>query len=257
MFKQPKNLIGGLNLKIRLVPARSEFLFMSSDLNIIPSIHFEDIYLHVNQKTVTGDVSLGILQGLMISPAKYPINRCEVRNHTIDTGTSIRNLDNMIIGTMPRRVYLALTSNVGFAGSYDKNPFYFYHYHISSIACYVNSQIVGKRAQKPDYDLPYFMKEYINFLKVSGQFNNSIQTTITPQKYFKGFTIFAFDLTRDQSEGFHKSGYIDAPQKFSNLRFTIHFKVPLAETISAIIYTEWDDQLCIDAMKNGFLSNSN
>lgn len=257
LFRQPKDLIGGLTVKLRLIPSRPEFLFMCSDANIIPSIEFEDIYLHVSERTISGDVALGIMQGLMISPAKYPINRCEVRSHTIDRGTMIRNLDNLIIGTMPRKVYVAFTSNAGFGGSYTKNPFYFDNYNISSIACYVNSQMVSRRPQKPDYELPYFTKEYLNFLKVSGQFNNLIQTTITPEKYKTGYTIFAFDLTRDKSGGFLKEGYCDPPKKFSNLRFTVQFNSALTETISAIIFCEWDDLVIIDAMKNAYLGNNN
>jgi hypothetical protein len=253
LFQQNKSLIGGLTIKIRLIPTRPEFFFMVNDTNILPSIIFEDIYLHVKERNINGDVALGVLQGLNISPAKYPINRIEVRTHTIDTGTTIRNLENIYIGTAPRLVYICFANNEAYAGSYTKNPFYFYHYNIIEIACFLDSQLIGRRTFKPDYETEYFGREYINLLKVSGQFNKGILTTITPEDFKKGYTIFAFDLTRDNSHGFLKSGYVDPPKKFSHLRFKVTFKDALTETISAIVYAEWDGVVMIDSMKNALV----
>ena len=240
-------------MKIRLIPNRSEHLFMVSDSNIIPHIHFEDIYLHVHQRSINGDVVVGILKGLSISPAKYSINRVDVRSHTIDTGTTTRNLENIYVGTAPRRAYIAFVNNEAYSGSYAKNPFYFYH-NIGTIACFVNSQMIGRRPYKPEYELDYFGREYVNFLKISGQYNNNIMTTITPEQYKKGFTIFAFDLTRDNSNGFLQSGWVDPPRKFSHLRFTVTFKEALSETISAVIFSEWDDVVMIDSLKNAMVT---
>ena len=255
LFQQGKDLIGGITVKIRLIPNRPEHFFMVTDgTKILPSVIFEDIYLHVKQRSINGDVTLGVLQGLQISPAKYPINRVEVRSHTIDQGTTTRNLENIYIGTAPRRVYVCFVNNEAYSGSYTKNPFYFQHYDIASIACFVNSEMIGRRPYKPDYDLNYFGREYINFLRIAGQYNNGILTTITPEQYKNGYTIFAFDLTRDNSQGFLKSGYIDPPKKFSHLRFNITFKKALPETISAVIYSEWDDLILIDSMKNAIVA---
>lgn len=255
LFQQSKDLIGGLTIKIRLIPSRPELFFITEDSKLLPSIHFEDIYLHIRQRQINGDVALGVLQGVAISPAKYPINRVEVRSYTIDRGTTMRNLENIIVGTIPRRVYICFVNNEAFAGSYTKNPFFFHHYDISSIACFVNSELISRRPYKPDYDLEYLGYEYIKFLKISGQYNNGILTGITPEQYKEGYTIFAFDLTRDNSYGFAKSGYCDMPKRFSHLRFTVHFKNALPETISAIIYCEWDDIVMIDSLKNAIITS--
>ncbi len=255
LFQQSKNLVGGITVKVRLIPNRPEHFFITDDAKLIPTLHFEEVVLHVKQRTVNGDVAIGILRGLSLNTAKYPINRVEVRSHTIDRGTTSRNLDNIYVGTIPRRAYICFVNNEAFSGSYTKNPFFFHHYNIGSIACFVNSEMVGRKPYKPDYDADYFGREYYNLLKISGQYNNGIMTTITPEQFKKGYTIFAFDLTRDNSHGFLKSGYVDPPKTLSHLRLSLQFKTELTETISAIIYTEWDDMIQIDSLKNAIISN--
>lgn len=254
LFQQAKDLIGGLVLKIRLIPNRPEHFFMVEDSKIQPSIYFEEIYLHVKQRIINGDVALGVLQGLNVSPVKYPINRVEVRTHTIDIGTTSRNIENIYSGTIPRRVYICFVNNQAYSGSYSKNPFYFHHYDISSIACFVNSQMIGRKPFKPEYELEYLGREYINLLKITGQYHTGILTTLTPEQFRKGFTIFSWDLTRDNSHGFLKSGYVDPPRKFSHLRFSVQFKIALPETISVIIYGEWDDMVMVDSLRNAIVS---
>ena len=254
-LNQPKDIIGGIELKFKFIPSRPEFLFMCSDPKLIPSINYKDIILYGSEQTINTDVTIGIHQGLLMSPARYAINNEEVRTHTIDQGTNIRNLDNILSGTLPRYVLLMFANNEAVAGSYTKNPFYFNHYNVGSIACYANSQLVGRKPQKPDYTLPFFMKEYINFLKVIGQWGNHIQTTITPEMYKNGYTIFAWDLTRDGSHGYFKSGYVDPPKTRSTLKFTVQFNNPLPETISAIIFCSWDEQINFDALKNAIVNS--
>ena len=253
LFRQTKDLVGGITLKIRLIPSRPEFLFMCEDANLQPSIHFEKIVLHLTQRNINGNVTLGILKGLQISPAKYPMDRVEVRTHTIDSGTTSRNLENIYVGTAPRFALIGFVNNEASSGSYKKNPFWFQHYNLSSISCFLNSVMVNRKPFIPDYDLPYMGELYINFLKVIGQLNNNITTTITPEQFEKGFFLIPWDLTRDNSQGYLTSGYADPPLKNSNLRFQVQFKNALPETISAIIYCIWDSMTLIDSMKNALV----
>ena len=254
IFRQMKDLVGDITLKIRLIPSRPEFFFMTEDEKLIPSIHFEEVVLHLVSRNVNGSVVLGIREGLMRSPAKYPVDKVEVRTHTIDTGTTSRILDNIYNGTIPRFVLIAFVDNDAFSGSYTKNPFYFDHYDLGSISCYVNSVLINRRPFKPDHNLAYFGKEYINFLKVIGQLNNNITTTITPEQYKKGFFMIPWDLTRDGTQGYLTSGYSDAPTTDSNLRFAVTFNKPLEKTITAIIYCAWDGLNLIDNFRNAAVS---
>jgi len=230
---------------MRLIPARPEFLFQCNDTNILPSIVFDDINLHYTLRRVAGRIHDAHEQGWLISPLKYPITRTEVRTHIVDAGVTNRNLHNLITGTMPRKIYVAFVDNQAVGGAYTKNPFYFHHQNISSISCYVDSKLIDGRPQKPDHQLPYFGQEYINFLRCSGQFNNNIKTTISPEQYKNGYTIFGWDLTQSKSDGYQKSGYIDIPDKSATLRISVDFNTPLAQPVSAIVYCEYDDQLVI------------
>ncbi len=57
------------------------------------------------------------------SPAKYPIERVEVRSMTINAGVTGKPLENVINGVLPRRIYLYFLTNEAFNGSYETNPF--------------------------------------------------------------------------------------------------------------------------------------
>ena len=50
------------------------------------------------------------------------------------------NWDNAFQGQIPNRIFVGMVENVSFTGQYDKNPYNFKHFNLSSIGIYVNGE---------------------------------------------------------------------------------------------------------------------
>ncbi|XP_072766287.1 uncharacterized protein F54H12.2-like [Anoplolepis gracilipes] len=70
--------------------------------------------------------------------------------------------------------------------------------------------------------------------------------SISREDYFKGYTLFAFDLTPDLSA--NCAGHWNLV-KYGSLRLEVRFKRALAETVNCIVYAEFDNVVEIDASR--------
>ena len=86
LFQQNRSLIGGTKLRLKLVPNRPEFYFITNDPNILPRIEFEEMFLNIHKTRISEELLEAQLYALHVSPAKYIVNRSEVRTVTIDSG---------------------------------------------------------------------------------------------------------------------------------------------------------------------------
>ena len=105
-LNQFKYLIGGTKMRFKFVLNRPEFLFMTKDTKLTPSVEFLDAYLKVPKAIVSEDLAVAHMKAISISPAKYPIDRFEVRTTTIDQGVTGKNIENVVNGQLPKRFTL-------------------------------------------------------------------------------------------------------------------------------------------------------
>ena len=63
--------------------------------------------------------------------------------------------------------------------------------------------------------------------------------------YANGYTLFAFNLSPDLSEGNHLQ--LIRP---GNLRLELHFKNPLPSTINIVVYAEFSNMIECDRARN-------
>jgi hypothetical protein len=73
--------------------------------------------------------------------------------------------------------------------------------------------------------------------------------TITRERYVKGFTLFGFNFSPDNSDGCGMNGYI-SQGKIGTMRIELHFKKPLPETINVLIFSEFDSLMLIPEDRN-------
>jgi hypothetical protein len=246
---QHRDLVGGCKLKIKLVPNNPKFYFMTSDTKVIPSINFEDIHLNLTKLKVKENVIAGHNLALDVGLIKYIINRSEVRTVTIDKGATSRNIENVIIGQIPKRVYIAFVAADAYGGAFNKNPYYFDHCNIDVIASFVNGNQYPRKAYTPNFGEDLYIREFTELFRVSGQLDNDARMIITRDNYKTGYTIFAFNLSPDLSQGYNSSGYINVPRD-GVLRFEIHFSQALSAIVNALIFTEFDNLISLGPERN-------
>ena len=134
-----------------------------------------------------------IQQRLEKTPALYPINRVEIKTHSVAQGLSSLNWENAVLGQIPNRVFVAMAENAAFTGSYSKNPFLFKHNHLTSIAAYVNGTSIPANPIVLNFQTDDFLDGYRSIFTTTGKINRDEGTGITRNEYKDGFNLFGFD----------------------------------------------------------------
>lgn len=250
---QGRAILGGTKLKVKLIQNPLGFFLMCSDEKIVPKIEFVEIALNIMRAKVSPDVVFAHSEALRIAPARYPIPRGDVRTTTINAGILNQTLDNVILnGQLPKRCFISFVSNESFNGSYKKNPYYFHHYDVNFLACFINSIQFPRQAFQPDFENSLYSREYMEFYRAADELSLHNHLSISYSEYSKGRTIFGFNFSPDLSDGCMASNYIN-PINNGSMRIEIHFKKPLPETINVLIYSEFDNLIMIPEDRNAIL----
>jgi hypothetical protein len=245
LFFQPRALIGGVNLKIYLVPNDPKFYLITSDDTIVPTVKFEDVTLFMNRSKIAYPVVSAHANALTKGTAKYPICRGIVKAFNLSSGTSDAAIDNAIFGTLPRRIFIALVSNETFTGSLKKNPYKFEQYGLNYLAVHIDGQQYPVKPFTPDFDKKQFAREYLGLFESLNQLTTDSTITLNKQQWANGNTIYGFNFAPDLSDDCSKMGFAN-PIKSGALKLELKFKEALKETISVIMYCEYDSLIEVD-----------
>lgn len=245
-FNQYKYLIGNTKLRLKFVLNKPEYIFLINDTNIAARIEFTDVFLEVPKCIVCDELLIAHNEAIKIAPAKYPITRFEVRSQTVDKGVTGKNIENVINGQLPKKIYVALVENEAYNGAYSKNPFLYKHFNISSITCFIN----GTRLDyHPNFDQRLTNREYLGLCKTCNQTEENIRMPITKRNFELGYTIFAFNIGQDYSEGYSQTGYVNPPVEGS-IRFEVQFRTPTPSTLNIIFFCDYDNLISISSERN-------
>ena len=245
-LNQFKYLIGGTKMRFKFVLNRPEFLFMTKDTKLTPSVEFLDAYLKVPKAIVSEDLAVAHMKAISISPAKYPIDRFEVRTTTIDQGVTGKNIENVVNGQLPKKIYVAFVDNIAFNGSYTENPYLYKHHDIHTISCFVNGLRI---THEVDFSKRLFCQSYLALCQTTNQDNNTFRMGISPRQFEHGSTIFAYNISQDGSDGSNISGHVNPPRE-GQIRFEVSFKTATQKTLNALFFCDFDNQISITSDRN-------
>lgn len=105
LFNVDKYLINGVEMSIKLQRARDEFHLMAS-ANTTGKFEIIDAVLYVRKVKISATTLIAHHKALQVATAKYPITRVDVKTITIPATTQSRSLDNIYIGTLPKRYFI-------------------------------------------------------------------------------------------------------------------------------------------------------
>ncbi|KAI7799286.1 hypothetical protein IRJ41_024918 [Triplophysa rosa] len=111
IFFQEKLMLNGVDIKIQMTRGKDEFCLMRSD-NTAYKLKILSASLFVKKVSVSPAVRLGHAQALLSTTAK------------------VCTQENLLLGTLPKSIVLAMVDNDAFVGAYDKNPFAFKNYDL-------------------------------------------------------------------------------------------------------------------------------
>ena len=248
LFFQPKYLINGVDLRVKLIRHKDAFSLMTNAPASGYRIKIEGCTLFVRKIKVAPSTALAHARALEKATAKYPIDRVVTKVISVPTGQMSLQQDHVFLGQLPKKVIVAMVDNRAFNGNYEKNPFNFQHFKTNYLALDVDGKLVPSKPYQPDFEGvagKQYMREYYTLFSELNKLEVQPELYISRDDYGKGFTMFAFDLTpTGNSEGSF------ALRKNGNLRLDIHFKEPLPSTINIIVIGTFENVLEIDRARN-------
>ena len=244
IFQQDRYLLNGMEMQVKLIPSKEKFHLMGDGTAWTTVI--EDACLYVRK--VKLNPSIPVQHNKLLSQgkfAKYPIRRGVVTSFTISQNSLSTNKDNVIMGQLPRRMVVGMVSNSAFNGAMNACPFNFKNYDVNYVSLYVDGTQFPSKPLTPAFEDGQYLRSYMTLFEGTGMLHDNRGHGIDRANYKDGFALYAFDLTPDMAEG----GHVD-PIKHGTVRMELHFKKQLPETVNVIVYSEYDNLIQVDRVKN-------
>ncbi|GFW69183.1 uncharacterized protein F54H12.2 [Trichonephila clavipes] len=236
LFNQDRLLLNLVDLKIKLIRSKTEFCLMGDgDYKVV----FDHISLFVRKVRVNPGVLIGHAKALEKATAKYPIDRVVCKVFSIPQSSYSFIQDNVFSGQMPKRLVLACVDSDAFNGNYKKSPFEFNHYYMNFLGVYVDGQPMPHQPLELDFEKDNYIRAYQNlFLQSEGLY-------LSRTEFPKGYALYLFDLSPDLCDGEHFNLI-----KHSNLRIELKFNKVLEQTVSLIVFAEFESLIEINKTRN-------
>ena len=236
-FNQPKYLLPGINVHIRLQRNNPSFCLFAEGIK--PIIKITDARLIVRRVKVDQSVMIGHALGLEKHNALYPIKRTKLVTYSLPKG-SLNFYKDQIFGDdrLPKFVLITFQNTSQLNGDYSKNATKFEHMNVSSIQLSRNTdfnQTYTVDFENNDYTFAYVQSIIRNMHQLEKNWNLGV-SLLEFKEYYPFFT---FDLTPD----FDMNQTQVAKQ--GNLRLDLKFSKGLEKATSVIIYGIFDDEIQI------------
>ena len=260
IFMTDRLLLNMMDLKVVL--NRSSDAFSLMDLNstaIEPKVQLSDVVLKVRKVRVDQLVSDGVERMLKQTPAFYPIRRVECKILTIPANLPNVRQDNIFSGIIPNLFLVGLVHVDASTGEYDKNPYNFQHFGVTSVSLTANGQEIpfklltlkypkdpnGKIDPAKDTELD-FDEAYNTLFSGTGKIYSNAGLDITREDYPGGYALYAFDLTPDMCKS---ADYFNTVQRGS-LTLALTFGESKDHAIGMVCYGDFENIIRIDSERN-------
>ena len=254
MFCQEKFLLNGVELKLKLHRNKNAFcLLRADDPDEDPQpeyrVQIMDATLFVRSAklnpTLTMQHAKDLERGLT---AKYPIRRVDVKSYSIPQGNLSFVRESLFTGQVPRRIVFGLVDNNSYNGTYDKNPYNFKHFDLNYLALHCNGETVPWKPLRPRFDTPNaqdHIMAYQTLFQGTNVLHKDQGVPIDREEFASGYSLFAFDLSPDSSDGTHLN-----PLQTGSVRLELQFQNPLPNTVNLVVYAEWDSMVEINKSRH-------
>lgn len=141
-----------------------------------------------------------------------------------------------------------MCDNDSFVGRRSKNPFNFQHYDITQFNLSVNGTQIPNLPIEFDYDKqpPISARGYNSLFKGTNMQHFDKSHQISKKFFDEGCFLLCFNLSADQGSGAACSNLLNQ----GVVRIEARFKKALKNTITCIVYAEYDRVIEIDKNRN-------
>lgn len=243
MLNQHKLLLNNVDLRVVFSLEKPEFytLEMANGTSVIEII---DATMFLNHVTLNPGILIAHEQALSKRNAIYNYKRVEVKSYTVAGQNTSLSLDNCVLGLIPNFILFAMTSNEAYTGRRSLNPFNFETFSISNFYLTLNGVQIPNQPLVFDYTQkpPISTRGYSNLFKNVGIHYHNHGNLIKKEFFDAGCFLLCFDLTNDQSFSDQCANLLNQ----GSIRIDARFSSPLPNTVTCLVYTEYDASIEID-----------
>ena len=172
---------------------------------------------------------------------QYPVNHTDTQFFTISPGQQSEKINILQNKQEAKIIIVGLLSHTAKSGSYLHSPFKFENFNVTSVNLTVNGHNILSRPLQLAFKENLYVRAYHNLLSVCDKTFTNEGNAISKIDFKERLCLLAFDTTPDlcHGEGLHL-----IRQSTTSLELT--FGEPLKETVSVLVYCEFDDLIDID-----------
>ncbi|XP_067126897.1 uncharacterized protein F54H12.2-like [Centruroides vittatus] len=166
-INQPKLLINGIDVRIKLERSKDAFALMAPSNNY--QIRLKNITLKVNKIEVSPSILIGMEKALENSVITMPYQQVNIKIFTLSKGILSSNISNAIIGQIPKRIIIRLVCNNAFNEQLDLNPFNFENFDLNYISVIKDSILILPTPYTHDFDEKSYTRSYATLFEEMGE----------------------------------------------------------------------------------------
>ena len=240
--QQPRALLDGVELQVRMWPAKSEFVLASLEGDAAKyRIVVVEASLRVCKITAIPAVVLAHTETLQKFPALYPFTRTELKTFQVNEGQYGFHLEDLFQSDVPNRVVVAMVSADAFNGKISTNPYHFKHFDLAKVGLFLDDHSIPGKPLETDFSGGNYMEAFNTLFQVG---DGDEGCDITRADYLGGYTLFVFRLFPDQNPN------NVPPTSRGNVRISGTFRHALPENITMLVYAQFPAILQIDAARS-------
>ena len=238
LFQQPKALLSGVDMRIRLTRSSDAFALIGENLKATDgsvSAHASNAHIEIQSArlkmwamTLEGEAHLGIEKTLLEKNAIYNLQRVEMKMFNASAGDTEFTREHISLGLMPKYIVLFMVETDSQQGKLNRNPFNFKHFDLKQISLNIDGRQNPMNGLNTDYDSDKYAEVYKAILDVVGKSRSDVPFIVDYEEFKQGYNMFAFQLAPLLAAGaFNK-------QRNSNVRLDMKWAKALPANISII-----------------------
>ena len=244
LFNQSRMLLNQVNVKLIFTRNTDAFCLLAANTANV-KIEIEELSLFVRRATLADHKFTEINTAIIKQDAKYFIPRTKVKAFTCAAGQRNVEIRNQLSAPdLPTRIIIGMVSNKAYSGQNALNPFKFHHYNLSTANIMVDSKSVFAKPISMNMTNGNYLQGYWNLMLAMGYIGRDDGCDISRYEYDDGYFLIAADLTSTVCDGTY-----DDPVQTGNLDVELTFSIALPETITVLIYAEYENVITINAMR--------
>ena len=239
VFQQPKLLLNGVSIGIKLWPSLDSFRLVTDTLKADLKVQIVDASFRLCVQRIDEGLMMAHAKKMIkMEPAIYPYLKSDIKTTSIASGQYSFSVDDVFQGLVPCKLIVGLLSSAAYMGDYRKNPFYFRDYDCSSVGFYVDGQSYPSQPLRPNYEA----NQYIDSYRTLTIFRKDVN--IDRYDYTEGYCLYVLEMDPYYSFNTKRKGHCRLEMKFAR---------PLPESVTLILYATFPEILNIDTSRSVFV----